>query len=518
MNKFFALLPKLSPIQKNTFSIFFSIGVLKGTLFLREVLLAKYLGIQRDIDVYFYALIIPNFLVNIIIGSFNYFFIPAYHRIKAAYGANIVAHYAFYVLYKSAGWMLFLSIICAFGIPRLLIQLNPKFFHAPEVIGPFLAASVWTGAFLFFFVTTSFASSLLQAEHHYKISIYPQMLIPALSIAALIHSPLETKVLATFQGATLAASACLLILLFQIWRLKIIAVKFSHGQLKKIPGGYEQFAILVMAFVLPSFVMIVDQHLASTLGSGALSVFMFGSRLPDGLAEILGSTLGIAVFSHFSQWHANQEKSQLIEAIQKIILLSTLIIASLCVFLMIYALPIITVVFERGAFGEASTQLVGRTLQVYGLSIYFGVIATVGARAISATGKNHFFVWLAAILFLIKIFLNLLLMKFLRINGLLLATVLTHLASCLCVFIYLNQESLTIFKSSYSKKFSSCVFILLLVTIILISVKQWVGGQSTITQVITGLCVWVCFTIGVLRFYPNAMSNFSVGGIGKKEF
>lgn len=501
-------LKKLSPIQRNTFWIIVGVIVIKMPLILRDILLVGYFGVGTNADLYFYALVVPMFFSTILSASINYFVIPAYWKVKTDEGADVARQYANTLLVYLSLFLLLITFLSSSVIPHALVKINLINFSSSAEVLFFNTLSIWASLFFFFGVLSAFLISLLQAEHRYTVSIYPQALVPAFSIAAIVLAAKSLGIIAAIIGATVGAFATFVFYYLYSQRIRLID-GFRRGfQRSKIKINHEEFFLLTFACLFPAFTTLIDQQMAGMLGKGKLTIFTYGTRLPNGITEILCVGLGIAVFSHFATWHAENDNQKLKMATQKIILLITIFIIPVCAFMLLFAQPLIILLFERGAFLRSDTLAVAKILSFYAFSIYFAVIATIAAKAISAVRRNNIFLALAFGLSVFRIFANLILIRFFDINGLALSHILTHILNCLLLFYFLDQVGIHIFERAFRRKIFICIIPVLLMLLLLQSVRMLTSTYSPFVSLTTGALVFALFISVII--YTNRQNGLVI--------
>ena len=102
--------------------------------------------------------------------------------------------------------------------------------------------------------------------------------------------------------------------------------------------------------------------------------------------------------------------------------------------------PIIEAGFERGAFSAEDTALVARVQMLLSLQVPFHIAGIVLVRLVSALQANHALAWIALANFLIKVPLAVVLMRFLGVPGIALATSLMHLAAFAMLWWYVARR------------------------------------------------------------------------------
>ncbi|GEM_PF-3450412 len=483
-------------IQSNTILIIASIGLIKAPMVIRDILLTFYFGIDKNLDVYFYSLIFPVFFLGIFSAGLTAFFIPAYLSIKKE-GKHAAMQFAGQVFVFMMVIIAFLVLSLAYTVPQLTEKLNPAFLE----MSYYHTLLRWTWIFFIFSMLGIILSSLLQAEHRYFKSLYPQMLVASGSILSVVLFYKSLGVVSAILGSALGAMLCFAVYYFYCRRAKLIHPPTLKNPSEKIPIQLGQFWILILTFSIPCLMPLIDQYMASTLKEGSLSIFNYGTRIPDGLAEIFSSGLGVAVFSHFSQWHVESKNHLIVDATRKAVTLATLFILPLCAFILILAQPIISIIFERGAFSRNATLEVSRVLQFYSFFTYFSILSILGTRAISALKKNYFLLLSTLVALTVKVILNLIFVRFLGVAGLALANIGTLFLYCCLIYCFLAMKKVHIFEKVFISKLTVCSGGAALIAFILTLANQCFSSLSDLYQILIGFSILSVLFIFIFKVF-----------------
>lgn len=499
----FIFLKNISSIQKSTLLILFVTGLIKIPLVVRDIIMAEYFGVDRNMDIYLYALVVPTFLAAIVAASFNYFLIPSYLNIKTIKGTTSARQYIEQFFFLFILLAAVLIAITGLLIPHFLIHFNPKLFFDNETVHSFYIFSFLISIFIGLQLMSLLFTFLLQAEHHYVSSLFPQTFAPLACVVMLVLFGKEWGIISVIYGGLFGIILSLGVLFIRAYRLNLISRPQLHSELNKIENNYNQFWILNLAFIMPALVSVIDQQMAISLGEGNLTTLTYSMRLPDGITEILCAGLGTAVFSHFSEWASQNDHYKLQEAIQKIIVFSTVVIIPISIFILIFANPIIIVLFKRGAFTEVAVQNVSQVLQFYSFVIYLTVLATIGAKAISAIGKNNFFLKFALTICTLKILLNFIFIKSLGLKGLVLATIIMLIANCFLVFRFLKINGIHVFATSFLSRLSKCFLFSILFLIIIVCVRLTTANFLPVAQIAIALAISTVLLVIFIKTNPK---------------
>jgi putative peptidoglycan lipid II flippase len=110
-----------------------------------------------------------------------------------------------------------------------------------------------------------------------------------------------------------------------------------------------------------------------------------------------------------------------------------------------FSSPIVSLLFERGAFSEADTRAVAEVQALLALQIPFYVLGMIAVRLLSATSGNRILMWISFGNFAVNIVANYVFMRLWGVAGIALATSLVYvIASSVayrCVVVRINRMS-----------------------------------------------------------------------------
>src|SRR3989338_4849527 len=253
---------KITHIRKTTLNMFFALLVIKLAGFLRDILVVKYFGLSALVDVYLYALVVPTLLYGVISYSFSNYFIPNYLLNKERFkeNENLIKQYAFYILLIFIVLSFLLSLFFSLGLPELLINLNSSLFATESLKTTFVGFSQWVAVYFFFYSLATLFTALLQAEHHYNSSIYPQILIPLTSVVLVWTAHNTLGLSSAVYGLAWGAVLSFALLLIFIKKRGLITFKIHFSDIARFhqAKNLREFWYLLIAFSFPSLMSFID--------------------------------------------------------------------------------------------------------------------------------------------------------------------------------------------------------------------------------------------------------------------
>ncbi|MDE2766559.1 MAG: murein biosynthesis integral membrane protein MurJ [Chloroflexota bacterium] len=147
---------------------------------------------------------------------------------------------------------------------------------------------------------------------------------------------------------------------------------------------------IAAGFVVAQALVIVDTNLASRTGEGSLAIMRFATRLQQFPLGLIGSAIALAFLPVLARSapekardlaNAVEFKSALVAAARSAFVL----MVPVTVILTALSVPVIRVVYERGAFDAAATDLTGLALLIYAVQLPITVLDQIFIAAFYAT-------------------------------------------------------------------------------------------------------------------------------------
>jgi putative peptidoglycan lipid II flippase len=122
---------------------------------------------------------------------------------------------------------------------------------------------------------------------------------------------------------------------------------------------------------------LIDNIFASYLQEGAIAALSYARKIVELPVIIFPYVISVVAFPYFSQLAIEKQKEKLksiLAGLFKWIIIGFLPIAA---FFFVYAIPIVEIIFQRGAFNAGSTLLTSKPLMVYSVGMVFFAIETI---------------------------------------------------------------------------------------------------------------------------------------------
>ncbi|OGP68643.1 MAG: murein biosynthesis integral membrane protein MurJ [Deltaproteobacteria bacterium RBG_16_44_11] len=419
---------------------------------IRDIVVAAFFGAGWIYDAFLVAFRIPNLLRRIIgEGSLTVSFVPVfteYLQKKSKDEALELANIAFTLL------SIILVIISLLGVlfSPLIVALNaPWFIKTPDQFALAVFLNRLMFPYIFFMSLVALCMGILNSFRHFAApALSPVILNISMILATLIlYDYFSQPIIALAVGVMIGG---VLQLAMQWPFLAKFGVKFKFRVNLHHPG-IKQIAILILPAMLAAAVntinVLVGTILASFLPKGSISYLYYADRIMELPLGIFAIAIGTAVLPSFSKHVTNGDFAELKSSISFSLRLMLFVTIPAMIAMMALHLPIISVLFQRGAFDVKAAILTSQALFFYALGLWaFSVIRVIVSTFFSLQDSK----WplKAAVITLVVNFLaSLVLMQFLKHNGLALANSLAAVINVIILSVVLKKKIGTFLDRSF---------------------------------------------------------------------
>ena len=210
----------------------------------------------------------------------------------------------------------------------------------------------------------------------------------------------------------------------------------------KLPGVSEVLKILGPATLSSGMLQInlyTDLFFASYIPGAAAGMGYAGLLVQTPLG-IISNVILVPLLPVFSRLAAPENWPELKERIRQGILLTALTMLPLGALMMTLAFPIVRVVYERGAFQQNDSQMVGSLLIAYGVGMFVYLARDVLVRVFYALGDGNTPFRVSIVNIFLNGLLDYILIKPLGAPGLILATVTVNFISTIALLWLLARK------------------------------------------------------------------------------
>jgi putative peptidoglycan lipid II flippase len=224
----------------------------------------------------------------------------------------------------------------------------------------------------------------LNAHQHFLLPAVAPMLYNLAIIGGALFLASSLGVMGLAVGVVVGSALHLLV---QVPGLTRFGVRYTPVLTVRDPGVREVTRLMgprVLGLAVVQLNFLVNTNLASHLGSGAVSALNFAwllMLLPQG---VFAQAVGTAAFPTFAEQVARGERAAMRSALAATLRAVFSLSLPAAVGLAVLRGPLVALLFERGAFGETSTDLVAWALLFYALGLVAHAGLEIVARAFYA--------------------------------------------------------------------------------------------------------------------------------------
>ena len=412
--------------------------LVKGCAVFKELVSAYQFGTGRELDALLIAWALPTFVINVLGGSLQAALVPVYLETvqrngrqagRALVGSMSVAFLLLLVLVSLvflalSGWLLRLM---GSGFSPAELTLCRDVFYV------LLPTMVLTGVARLY-------GGVLVAHDRFAATTAAMLSTPLLSIVCMVLLTRSIGIYSLALGILLGAFVELAILLGLMFRERASLSFRWYGLSPALRQVGAQYAPVIAGSMLMAGTMLTDQGMAGMLPAGAVSSLNYANKIPSLILNLTSGAIGTAVLPYFSRMVAAADWKGVLHTFRtyiKLILFTTVPATVAIIFL---SGLIIHLLFQRGAFTAADTQLVSWVQICLLIQVPFYTLGILAVRLISALQANRILMWGSAISLVLNAILNYLFMWKMGVAGIALSTSLVYIAS-FCYLLVMVMHS-----------------------------------------------------------------------------
>ena len=294
-----------------TFSFFTIISRLLG--YLRDILIAIFLGTGFLADAFFVAFRIPNTFRRLFSeGAFNAAFVPSYSseiskgKSKSNNFANEVLNYLFLIL-------LILTLVVQIFMPTFVSLIAPGFIDDNEKMNLAINLTRITFPFLMLVSLASFFSAILNSHNRFAEAAAAPIILNIVLIIILLFSKSLNDELVYYlsYGVTLAGLLQLIFLYFFVTKNFKLSFDIDFKISKKVKFFFNKLFPSIFSSGVTQINILVGTIIASFQAS-AVSYLYYADRIYQINLAIAGIAIGVVVLPQLSKHISQKNRKKLI--------------------------------------------------------------------------------------------------------------------------------------------------------------------------------------------------------------
>ncbi len=440
-----------------TFGFYTIISRLLG--YLRDVLIAIFLGTSFLADVFFVAFRIPNTFRRLFAeGTFNAAFVPSYasELVKNRSKANTFANEIFNLLFLG---LLFLVTIIEIFMPTFVGLIAPGFAENSEKVKLAIDLTRITFPFVMFVCLSSFFSAILNTHNKFAVASAAPIILNLILIGVLlVNSYLDDNLVYLLSyGVSFAGFLQLVFLYYFVKKYYSIKLNFFFKINKNVKIFFKKLLPSIFSSGVTQINILVGTIIASFQAS-AVSYLYYADRIYQINLAIAGIAIGVVVLPQLSKHVYSKKKKKILKIQNKALELSMFLSLPAALALLIGSEQIISALFGYGSFSQVSVYNSAKALYYFGLGLPAFVLIKVFSTFFFANNdtKTPFLISLISVI--INIFISVYFFKNIGFIIIPIATTISAWFNSMMLFIFLKKKKLFEFNTIFLKRFLKILF------------------------------------------------------------
>lgn len=413
-----------------------SLGTLASRLLgvVRDSLRAYLFGTGMAADAFTVAFRLPNMLRALFAeGALSAAYVPVLTETMAKGEQD---EWKRLVLNVATLLTLTLAVVTLFGIliaPYLVPIMVPGYERIPGKLPLTISLTRWLFPYIFFIGLATLAMGTLNARRRFTTPAMAAGVLNLAMIAAMAFvvprlGPDPARMIKGLAWGVLVGGALQLAIQIPPLLRERLVVKF---RVRLRDARVHRIAVLMIPGVIGLGVAeingFVDMLLGSLLPAGSVAALEYGQRVMQLPLGVFAVAIGTAILPTLSLHAARKETEQLARTFSLGLRLTLFILVPLTGFMIAVHRPLLRLLFQRGAFDERSLQLTALAFIFYSLGLCaYGAVKVI-VPVFYCRQDTRTPVRIGIIAMLTNVVLNVILMQFLALGGLALATALASM-------------------------------------------------------------------------------------------
>ena len=434
-----------------TFSFFTIISRLLG--YVRDILIAVFLGAGPLADAFFVAFRIPNTFRRLFSeGTFNAAFIPSYSSLlsKKKQSENFVNN----VFSLLALGLFFLVLIIEILMPLFVFLIAPGFEGDSPKMELAITLTRITFPFLLFISLASFFSAILNSHNKFAIASAAPIILNISLIIVLLFGRVLNDQLVYYLSYAVTLSGILQFVFLYFFIKKYFSPKIKlHIKIdKKIKFFFKKLLPSIFSSGVTQINILVGTIIASFQAS-AVSYLYYADRVYQINLAIAGIAIGTVILPQLSKYVQSQKKEKINLIQNKALELSLFLSIPAAIALLIASEEIISSLFGYGSFDEETVKNSAQALFCFAIGMPAFSLIKVFSTFFFARHNTKIPFYISLISVLLNIIISILFFKKIGFLIIPIATTISSWINAILLFVFLKKKNLFRFNLVFIVRF-----------------------------------------------------------------
>tara|TARA_B100001996_G_scaffold371933_1_gene347797 strand:+ start:16 stop:1545 length:1530 start_codon:yes stop_codon:yes gene_type:complete len=435
-----------------TFSFFTIISRILG--YVRDILIAIFLGSGPLADAFFVAFRIPNTFRRLFSeGTFNAAFVPSYAS-EITKGKEQSEKFATNIFSLLILGLFFLILIIEILMPLFVFLIAPGFSGNQEKMNLVINLTRITFPFLLFVSLSSFFSAILNSHNRFAIAAAAPVILNVFLISVLFYGNVLGDSLVYYLSYAVTGAGIVQFIFLYIYVKKFYQPKFSFKIIinEKIKVFFSKLLPSIFASGVTQINILVGTIIASFQAS-AVSYLYYADRVYQINLAIAGIAIGTVILPQLSKLVETKNVLE-IESIQNKALELSLFLSIPATFaLFIASSEIISGLFGYGSFTKTSVQNTALVLFYFSFGLPAFALIKVFSSFFFARHNTKIPFYISLVSVFLNIFISVLFFKKFGFVIIPIATSISSWFNALCLYFVSKKKNIFSFNKTFIFKF-----------------------------------------------------------------
>jgi putative peptidoglycan lipid II flippase len=502
----------MSKLKIASILFLFSTFILKFSSMIRDLIIAGLFGDSYQADAYIAAMTIPNALVLFLLTGMKDAFLPSYYKHHAlGRGEEHLTNIVKGTMWMSLAYSV-IGIILAAPIVRIFYpsfaQYEDGFFIATWTVVIYFSSLVFVGV-------NAVYEGFFDANRKFSFSVFSQTSVVLMTIVFALVFHDMWGILAVPIGYLVGPILSLLIKVIYRTPKKFLNWKQPLNKIE-VREFYHIFWPVGLTIAVGQINLMVNTFFAAGLGEGTVANLNYAFRLVNIPQAIFGVTIATIAFPIIAQARVMHNMDHFRKGIEKGILYMLVFITPTLAGMWLLMEPLVSAVYERGAFGPEATALTSSYAILYIGSTFFYSIQAVIAKGFYTLEKGHYMMRIGLLSILMNIISNYIFAHFMGAPGIALSASLVGMFYSTLTFTMLwklidGMDAKYLLKNAFQIAIATVAMMALLVAI------EW---QTAIESIPSLIHIIVLGGLGALIYFAVLLlfkNEFAQKLVARKE-
>jgi len=464
-----------------TFSFFTIISRLLG--YLRDILIAIFLGTGSLADAFFVAFRIPNTFRRLFSeGAFNAAFVPSYAS-ELSQGKDRSNEFANNVFNLLILGLFFLVIVVEIFMPIFVFLIAPGFDGDNQKMELAINLTRITFPFLFFISLASFFSAILNSHNRFAVASAAPIILNIMLIGVLFYGKFLNDQLVFYLSYAVTISGIIQLIFLYMFVKKFylpkIVFKIKFGEKEK--KFFKKFLPSVFSSGVTQINILVGTIIASFQAS-AVSYLYYADRIYQINLAIAGIAIGTVILPQLSKYIQNDNKDKIVLIQNKALELSLFLSIPASAALLIASEQIVSALFGYGSFDESGVKNSAKALFYFSLGLPAFSLIKVFSTFFFARHNTKIPFYISLISVALNIIISIFYFKSIGFIIIPIATSISSWFNSIILFIFLKKENLFNFNLVFINRFIRIIVATIIMGLFFNYLINFFGSNLTYEQ------------------------------------